>query len=310
MKTFRCLLLLSLLIACASAEEYIVTIHGPLEMTDGTRTIKVQDRFNGVLLSSGQGSVRVRPLVFVHKDQVDKQGNVLAEQAEVLVEPSSSDEQSIAAVLSKGSKLQILRSYGDWMIAYNSELPVYTSKTPRWFHPPAEPGWTADPPGLSSKALTKLLQARTPAGTRFPFVVLPSWLPAGYSGSLERIENDDRFGPSYRVLYRKGHSTIGVQYSTGGIGDRWFEKPAKTVKVEHPFLGSITTALLKTQSPGGWTTNWVDVPGVMNAAGDRYRTGNLGLTFDKSIPEADIKRVLQSLKAVKISSPSESLQSP
>jgi len=294
MKLLRCLFLFLLLVVGAGAEEYVVPFRGPLEMTDGTRTLKIEDEFDGVLISSAQGTVRARPLVFVRKDQVDAVGRVLVEQANLLVGPYPGDQQPLAAVAEKGEKLLILRDYGEWFLAYSSELPVFTMKTPRWFHAPGPVAWMSKPPGLSVKAVAKLVQARTPGGARFPFVLLPSWLPGGYSASLEELQKDDRFGPSYRVLYRKGKSTIGLQYATGGIGDRWFEEPIKTLDIAHPFLGPITTALVK----GGWTTHWVDVPGVLTSSGERCRAGNLGLTFDPSISTGHIQRILQSLRAV------------
>ena len=299
MKALRCLVVFLLLLVAVGAEEYIVPIRGPLEMTDGSRTLKIEDEFDAVLLSSSQGSVRVRPLVFVRKAQLDTQGSVVVEQAQLFVGPYPGDEQPIAGLAPKGEKLQILRDYGDWLVAYSPQLPVFTTKTPRWFHAPGSVAWMTNPPALSRQAVAKLMEARTPGKARFPFVLLPSWVPAGYVASLQALEKDDRFGPSYRVLYRKGKSSIGVQYATGGIGDRWFEEPTRKVKVAHPFLGSITTAFLKSQPPGGWTTHWVSVPGVMTPSGERWRSGNLGLTFDKSFSEGDIQRILQSLKAVK-----------
>ena len=299
MKNLRCLLVFLLLLVAVGAEEYLVPIRGPLEMTDGNRTLKVEDELDAVLLSASQGTVRFRPLVFVRKGQLDKQGSVIVEQANLLVGPYPGEEQPVAGVAQKGEKLQILRDYGDWLVAYSPALPVFTTKTPRWFHAPGAVAWMSHPPGLSRQAVTRLVEARTPGRARFPFVLLPAWVPAGYGASLEELQKDDRFGPSYRVLYRKGKSTFGVQYATGGIGDRWFEEPSRTVKVDHPFLGSITAALLKKQPPGGWTTHWVDVPGMMTSSGERWRSGHLGLTFDPSFSAADIQRILQSLKAVK-----------
>lgn len=70
----------------------------------------------------------------------------------------------------------------------------------------------AQPPHLKSADLARLRQLRMP-------VILPTYVPSGYTVARVIAEGNPRFGSSYRVIYRKGKSELTVQSASGGIGD-------------------------------------------------------------------------------------------
>lgn len=279
------------------AQELVVPLHGPLEMTGGGRTVKVESLVDAVLLSSGAGQVVARPFLYIKRTDLGPDGVVSREGAELFAEPYDENEKTIAARVSRGTELRVISDRGEVVLVYYPELPPFKMKSPRWFHAPGRVAWTRTTPGVSSKIVAKLKSVKTPSGKRFPYVFLPTWLPQPYTASVKEILAEDRFGPSYWLVYKNGSSRIGVDYATGGIGDRWLEEPKKILTVDHPYFGPVSVAKLS-RNQGEWTTNWTEVPGVLTPTGDRLQNGHLGLTFSPDFSESEIKKVLLGLKAV------------
>lgn len=299
MKFLKTLALIWIVTTISWAQDFVVPLRGPLEMTGGGRTVKIELELDAVLLSSSGDRLSVRPMVFIHKNYVDAQGFVTGDRVNLRGGAYPDDKNPIVGQVSRGERVCRLRDFGDWILVYHAGLVPFHLRTPRWFRPPGKVAWVNQTPGVSGQIVARLVGAKTPSGAKFPFVILPSWVPEGYQASLEDLSSEDRFGPSYRLLYRKGASEIGLQYATGGIGDRWLDEPKLKVTVEHSFLGPITTASLPRQTGNEWSTHWVDVPGLMTATGERSRNGYLGLTFSPDIQQNEIKKVVMSLGAVK-----------
>lgn len=273
---------------------------GPLEMTGGGRTVKVESQIDGVLLSRSQGEVVVRPFLYVKRSDIGPDGTVTRDGAELFAESYGLTEDKIVTKVAKGTRLRVISNFGgtsDVVWVYHSGLSGFKMKTPRWFHEPGKVAWTTSAPGLSKEMVGKLKSGKTPSGKKFPYIFLPTWFPQSYTAHLKGLELDDRFGPSYRLKYKNGASWLEVGYATGGIGDRWLEEPAKILQVNHPYFGTISVARLN-RGGGVWTTDWRNVPGVLTPSGERVRNGNLGVTFSPDFSEAEITKVLLNLKAV------------
>jgi hypothetical protein len=69
-------------------------------------------------------------------------------------------------------------------------------------------------------------------------IVVPTYVPAGFQPVSIDTRSDQRFGPSYVIVYRKGNLCFGVEGISGGIGD--IPKGSSSYRVKNAVLGTST----------------------------------------------------------------------
>src|SRR5262249_44249377 len=67
-------------------------------------------------------------------------------------------------------------------------------------------------PHLSNTDMARLRKLKMP-------LILPGYIPAGFTVSKVEASPDKRFGSSYRIIYKMGQAELTVQAASGGIGD-------------------------------------------------------------------------------------------
>lgn len=288
----------------ALAQDWVVNLWGPHQASSGSQTITFPDQTRVVVLEHSPTALSVRPLVFVHKDYVGSDGSIKGDDVNLRVGLFPPEGTTVIGSVSRGDRVQRLVTFGDWVLVDYKKLPAYRLEKPRLTHVPTAVPETRTPSGLSAAIAKQLLALKTPTGVRPPLVVVPAEVPSGYQATLDETSSDDRFGPGYRLTYRQGDSRVVVSYTSGGIGDRWFQEPARTLDVTHPLLGPAVVAFLEKAPDYGrpeavWTTQWMAVPGLLTDQGDRYRGGYLGVEFTSDFDEAEVRRLLASLSALR-----------
>lgn len=280
----------------AWAETWLITIRGPVTVQGQDRSFEIRDEFKAEVVQDQGETLVIRPLVYVHQDFIAKDGQLKADDVNLRVGSFPEMSNPVAGSASRGDRVQPLWRYGDWVLGYFPRLATFRVKKPRWTHVPQTVETTRVAPSVDQATLAKLTGLKTPGGLRFPFVLLPTAVPQGYQATLTRFDDDDRFGPAYDLTYKKGESNFVINLTGGGIGDRWFEEPAKQFEVSHPLLGGGMVVYLDHQTPR-WSTSWMRVPGVLTANGDRYRGGYFGIWFSPDFSPEQIRQVLASVKA-------------
>jgi hypothetical protein len=140
------------------------------------------------------------------------------------------------------------------------------------------------------KQLSPLDKTITERGIKFKFkIVLPTYVPPGFQVDKLEVQNDTRYSPKYKIVYRNSSNSCFFISGSSGI----WGGPAsgyKTVEVSSTALGKVV--LEYTDFVRAANTGYIGVPG------SRITKGKMG--YDFSSPGRDGCRTISIQEAVKV----------